>query len=164
MEYYDQEYLKLFKQVRETEPQMVETKDYTFEQLRCNANDYSGAQMLRETPNYSNYNNINNFNQNVNEVQRQNYSQDYNLNEFNIEARINGQNINEVRRQEKEDKLNEVMQKLREERLAAMKKEEETSNINEKINFKDVECVTLEMFNKARYSSMMQVAHRILPK
>ena len=158
MEYYDQDYLNLFKTVRETETQIVETKNYTFEQLRGNVNDYSGAQMLRETPNYSN------FNQNINEVQRQNYSQDYNLNEFNIETRINGQNINEVHKQEKEDRLNEVMQKLREERLAAMKKEEETFNINETVNFKDVDYVTLEMFNKARYSSMMQVAHRMIPK
>ena len=54
MEYYDQEYLKLFKQVKEQ--QTVEKKDYTFEQLRGNANSFNG-QMLKETPDYSNYNN-----------------------------------------------------------------------------------------------------------
>lgn len=161
MEYYDQEYLNLFKQVKNEDTQNIETRNYTFEQLRGNDNSYNSYNMIKETPDYSNYSSFRE--QNVNEVQRQNYSQDYNLNEFNIETRINGQNINEVRRQEKEDKLNEVMQKLREERLSAMKKEE-TSNINETVNFKDTDYVTLEMFNKARYSSMMQVAHRILPK
>ena len=162
MEYYDQEYLNLFKQVKE---QSIEQKDYTFEQLRGNANQFNG-QMLNETPNYSNYNNFNSY-QSINEVQRNNYSQEYNINEFNIETRVNGenlQNLNEVKRQSKEDKLNEVMEHLRQERLNAMKKEDENRSLNENINFKDVSVVTLEMFEKARYSSMMQVASRILPK
>ena len=115
--------------------------------------------MLKETPSYSNYNQ-----QNINEVQLQNYNQSYNLNEFNIETRINGQNINEIRKQEKEDRLNEVMQKLREERLAEIKKEEESHLLNETVNFSNVDYVSLEMFDKARYNSMMQIAQKIKSK
>jgi hypothetical protein len=150
MEYYDQEYLNLFKQVRE---QKIETKDYSFVQLRGNATNLNNYQMLKETPNYTNYNNIN-------EVQRNPYSQEMNLNEFNIETRINGVNINEVKRQQKEDRLNEVMEHLRQERL----KTQENQNLNETINFKDADIITLEMFEKARFNSMMMVANRILPK
>lgn len=148
MEYNDQEYLNLFKKINET-----------------NNNSFTG-QMLKETADYTNYNeSYRNFNkQNINEIQRQNYTQDYNLNEFNIETRINGQNINEVRRQEKEDRLNEVMQQMRQERLNEIKKTQENQNLNETVNFKDVDYVSLEMFEKARYNSMMQVANRILPK
>ena len=160
MDYRDDEYLKLFKQIKEEEPVMVETRDYSFEQLRGNANSFNG-QMLKETPNYNN----NYFNQpNINEVQRNNYSQDFNLNEFNIETRINGQNINEVRREEKENKLFEVMQKLREDRLNEVKQTQERQSLNETVNFQNADVVTLEMFEKARYNSMMQVANRILPK
>jgi hypothetical protein len=36
--------------------------------------------------------------------------------------------------------------------------------LNETINFKDTEVVSLEMFEKARFNSMMVVAKRILPK
>ena len=143
MEYNDQEYLKLFEQInKQNRP------------IEQNRNNY---QMLKETPDYSNYTN-------VNEVRRNNYSQDYNINEFNIETRINGQNINEVKRQDKEDRLNEVMQKLREERLNEVKKNQEIEKLNETINFHDTDIVSVEMFNKARYNSMMQVANRILPK
>ena len=159
MEYYDQEYLKLFKQVKEN--QLLETKDYTFDQLKSNVNSINQP-MLKETPNYDSFKN---FKQNnINEVQRNNYSQDLNLNEFNIETKVNGQNINEVKREEKENKLNEVMEHLRQERLDAMKKEQEDKSLNESVNFKDVSVVTVEMFEKARYNSMMQVAKRILPK
>ena len=162
MEYNDQEYLNLFKQVRE---QKIETNDYSYEQLRGNSNSF-GVQMLKETPNYNNYNtNYSNYNQsNINEVQRQNYTQDYNLNEFNIETRVNGQNVNEVRRQEKEDRLNEVKANLRQQMLNEVKKTQDNQNINETVNFKDADYVSLEMFEKARYSSMMQVANRILNK
>lgn len=167
MEYYDQDYLNLFKQIKQQDPQLIEQKDYTFNQLRNNVNNFNG-QSLNEMPNYSNYNqNFNGYNQNINEVQRNNYSQEYNLNEFNIETRINGQNIqnlNEVKRQSKEDKLNEVMEHLRQERLNAMKKEEESRNLNENVNFKDASVVTLEMFDKARYNSMMNIAKRMNPK
>jgi nitrous oxide reductase len=83
-----------------------------------------------------------------------------NLNEFNIETRINGQNINEVRRHDKEERLNEVMKNMRQE----IQNKKETQNLNETVNFKDVDYVTLEMFEKARFNSMMQVANRILPK
>ena len=159
MDYRDDEYLKLFKQIKEDQPMMVETKDYSFEQLRGNVNTFNG-QMLKETPNYNNY-----FNQpNINEVQRNNYSQDLNLNEFNIETRVNGQNINEVRREEKENKLFEVMQKLREDRLNEVKKTQEKQSLNETVNFQNADVVTLEMFERARYNSMMQVANRILPR
>lgn len=160
MEYNDEEYLKLFKQIKE---QNIESKDYSFDQLRGNVNSVNSYQMLNETPSYANYETVTSYSQynNINEVQRQNYSQDYNLNEFNIETRYNGQNINEVKRQQKEERLNEVMQQMRQARLNEVK---QTENINENVNFKDASVVTLEMFEKARYNSMMQVAHRILPK
>lgn len=151
MEYYDQEYLNLFKQIRQ---EKQETKDFTFEQLKNNTANVNNYQMLKETPNYDNYTNIN-------EVQRQPYSfQDMNLNEFNIETRINGQNVNEFRREEKQNRLNEVMQNLRQDRIKAM----EVQSINEKVSFENADVVTLEMFEKARYNSMMTIANRILPK
>jgi hypothetical protein len=161
MEYNDQEYLNLFKQVKEQSTQTIETRDYSYEQLRGNANSFN-TQMLKETPDYSNYTNYDNFKQqNINEVQRSNYTQDYNLNEFIIETRINGENINEVKKQGREDRLNEVMEKFREERLNAMKKEDESRNLNETINFKDADYISLEMFEKARYNSMIQVYNRL---
>ena len=154
MDYYDQEYLNLFKQVREQNISYPLT----------DTNSFSG-QMIKETPNYANYETFRNLNQpNINEVQRNNYSQEYNLNEFNIETRINGENINEVKRQSKEDRLNEVMQQMRQERLNEVKKTTDSQNLNEKVNFGDVDYVTLEMFEKARFNSMMQVANIILPK
>jgi len=157
MEYNDQDYLKLFKQINETAP--TENRD----QLRSNSNSY--GQMIKETPDYTNYNqNYNQSYKNVNEVQKQAYSQDFNINEFVIETRVNGQSINEVRRQEKEDRLNEVMQQMRQERLNEVKKNEEVKSLNETVNFKDADYVSLEMFEKARYNSMMQVATRILPR
>ena len=150
MEYNDQDYLKLFKQINETAP--TENRD----QLRSNSNSY--GQMIKETPDYTNYNqNYNQSYKNVNEVQKQAYSQDFNINEFVIETRVNGQSINEVRRQEKEDRLNEVMQQMREK----MQEEKELKNINETVKFNDVDYVTLEMFEKARYNSMMKVAKTI---
>lgn len=164
MDYRDDEYLNLFKQVQGQ--RIVET-DYSFEQLRGNANNFNRSnEMLKETPNYTNYNeNFRNFSQqNVNEVQRNNYSQDLNINEFVIETRINGENINEVRRQSKEDRLNEVMRQMRQDRLNEVQKTQEVSNLNETVNFKDVDYVSVEMFEKARYNSMMQVATRILPR
>lgn len=153
MDYRDEEYLNLFKQVREQNISYPLTE----------TNSFSG-QMLKETPNYSNYESFRNFDQpSINEVQRNNYSQDFNLNEFNIETRINGESINEVKRQGREDRLNEVMQNLRQERLNEIKKTTDNQNINETVNFGNVDYVTLEMFEKARFNSMMQVA-RILPK
>lgn len=154
MDYRDEEYLNLFKQVREQNISYPLTE----------TNSFSG-QMIKETPNYSNYETFRNFEQpNINEVQRNNYSQDFNLNEFNIETRINGESINEVKRQSKEDRLNEVMKNIRQERLNEVKKTTDNQNINETVNFVSVDYVTLEMFEKARFSSMMQVANRILPK
>ena len=153
MEYNNDEYLKLFKQIKQ-QYQNIETKDYTFEQLRGNENPFAGQMMIKETPDYMGFMNE----PNINEVCRYNYSQDINLNEFNIETRINGQNINEVRRHDKEERLNEVMEHLRQERLKA----QETQKLNEVVNW-DADVITLEMFNKARFNSMMQVA-KILPK
>jgi hypothetical protein len=160
MDYRDEEYLNLFKQVKEQ--RIVET-DYSFEQLRGNATNFNRSnEMLKETPNYADYSKFRGYNEpNINEVQRNNYSQDFNVNEFIIETRVNGENINEVRRQGKEDRLNEVMEHLRQERLNEVKKTQETKNLNETVNFNDVDYVTLEMFDKARYNSMMKVA-RIL--
>jgi len=154
MEYLDEEYLKLFKQIKNENQPTVETKDYSFGQLRSNVNQVN-YQMINETPTYANYDNFRN--QNINEVQKQNYSQEFNLNEFNIETRINGENINEVRRHDKEDRLNEVMKKLREDRLNEVKQTQENQNLNEVVNFKDAQIVTLDMFEKARYNSMMNV-------
>ena len=75
----------------------------------------------------------------MNEVQRNNYSQDLNINEFVIETRINGENINEVKRQSKEDRLNEVMQQMRQARLDEVKQTQNTQNLNEVVNFNDVD-------------------------
>lgn len=141
MELNELEYLNLFKQVKDKD---IKTVNQNFE-----------YQMLKETPDYSNFNQ-------QNEVYRHNYSQDLNLNEFNIETRINGQNVNEIKRQEKENKLNEIMELRRQERLNEIKKIQEEQSLNEKVNWNS-DVVTLEMFNKARYNSMMQVA-KILPK
>ena len=152
MECNDSEYLNLFKQINErpniTNKLMKETPDYS---------NYYSSPMLKETPDYSNC-------PNINEVRINNYSQEMNLNDFNIETRINGQNMNEVRREDKENRLNEVMQQMRQERLNEIKKTQELQNLNETVNFKDVDYVSLEMFEKARFNSMMQVANIILPK
>ena len=62
MEYYDQSYLDLFKQVN---TQNIETTNYTYEQLRGNDNSFNG-QMLKETPDYTNYNtNYSNYSQSM---------------------------------------------------------------------------------------------------
>jgi len=162
MEYYDQSYLDLFKQVN---TQKSESTNYAYEQLRGNDNSYN-TQMLKETTDYTNYNdNYSNFKtQNINEVRRQEYSQDFNINEFNIEKRVNGQIINEVKQEERENKLNEVMQKLRDERLNEIKQTQERQRLNENIDFSNSDYISLEMFEKARYNSMMQVANRINPR
>jgi hypothetical protein len=122
--------------------------------------------MLKETPNYTaDYGRFRDYNEpNINEVQRNNYSQDMNINEFNIETRINGQNINEVKRQEKENKLNEVMEHIRQERLNEVMKTQQQENLNETVDFSDADVVSVEMFEKARYNSMMTIAKRILPR
>jgi len=166
MDYNSEEYLALFKKIKK-EPEQQN-------------------QMLRETPNYDQL-------ENLNEVQRQpQQPQNFNMNEFNIETKVNGQrlneanpnglnqfmdnNLNEVRRHEKQEKLNEVMRIREQERLNAVKqqehlnelkrqeKEKEMQKLNETVNFKDAEFVTLEMFNKANYNSMMQVANKVIPK
>lgn len=161
MDYNSEEYLNLFKQVKkDSEPQ--------------------NSQMLKETPNYDQY-------QNLNEVQRP-QPQNFNFENFEIETRINGQqygnvnevnnqqftqqdNINEIRRQEKQERLNEVYRIKEQERLNAIKeeqrlneikKQEEENKLNEVVDFKDVEYVTVEMFNKARYNSMMKIAEKTI--
>lgn len=166
MNYTDHEYLKLFKQIEDETSQKIEVKDYSFEQIRGNSIDSNSyqrinekpdwnTQLLNETPVYANYDTF----KNLNEVQRSNYSNDFNINEISINTVINGENINEIRQirqEEKQNRLNEVMQQMREARLNEIKENKE--NINEKIKFHEVEYVTLEMFEKARYNSMMQVA------
>jgi hypothetical protein len=153
MEYYDKEYLDLFKKIKEQSIQeQITTKDYSFDQLRSNSTDFNNYK-LNETPQYANYEAF----ENLNEVQRSNYSQDYNINEFNIETRVNGQNLqnlNEVKRQQKEDRLNEVMEHIRQQRLDEVK---QTEKLNEVVNFKDAQVVTVEMFNKALYNSMLNI-------
>lgn len=165
MDYNSEEYLALFKKI----------KGKSVEQTQEN-------QMLRETPNYEQY-------ENLNEVQRQpQQPQNFNLNEFNIETRINDQklnetipnhqfqqqNLNEVRRHEKQERLNEVMKITEQERIIKQQQhlenlkrqqaEKEEQKLNEKVNFKDADVVTLEMFNRANYNSMMQVAKIVIPK
>jgi len=168
MDYNSEEYLALFKKIKNTESPQPHNE------------------MLREVPNYDKL-------ENLNEVRRQpQQPQNFNLNEFNIETRVNGQrineanpnglnqfmdnNLNEIRRQEKQEKLNEVMRIREQERLNAVKqeqhlnelkrqeKEREMQKLNEKVNFKDVDVVTLDMFNRANYNSMMQVANKVIPK
>jgi hypothetical protein len=166
MDYNSEEYLALFNKIKK-EPEQQN-------------------QMLRETPNYDRL-------ENLNEVQRQpQQPQNFNMNEFKVETRMNGQrineanpngldqfmddNLNEIRRHSKQDRLNEVMRLKEQERLNAVKQQEhlnelkkqeeakEREKLNETVNFNDADYVTLEMFNRARYSSMMQVAQRTIPR
>ena len=172
MDYNSEEYLALFKKIKGKGVDQPEENQL----------------LIRETPNYEQY-------ENLNEVQRQpQQPQNFNMNEFNIETKVNGQqineanpnglnqfmdnNLNEVRRHEKQERLNEVMQTNEQDRLFAQKQhlenlkrlesekrqQEEAQTLNEVVNFKDVDVVTLEMFNKANYSSMMQVANKVIPK
>lgn len=169
MEYYDQNYLNLFKQINQ-EPQNIEQPNYSYEKMRDNSYDeYS----LLKGNNVSSYTQVNEkpaYNEqwgNLNEVQRPLYTQDYNINEFNVETRINGQSINEVRQQQKEDKLNEVMAHIRQERLneiMRVEKEKELHNLNEKISFEDANIITLEMFEKARVNSMLMLNNKMKQK
>jgi len=168
MDYRDDEYLKLFQKIKEDGKPKVEEDQLLTSKF--------GGQMLNETPNYDNYNNIN-------EVRNQNYNtQEFNLNEFNIETRVNGQNVNDSRREEKEQRLNEVMQnrRLEEERLFEVlqqqkaeqekmdmikkQQQEERQRLNETVDFKDADYISVEIFEKARYNAMMGIATRILPK
>jgi hypothetical protein len=179
MDHRSEEYLKLFKQVRQQT--QVEEKEHSYDQLM---NGFNG-QMINETPNYGqrlnetpNYN----YNNNLNEVRNFN---DYNINDFNIETRVNGQSINEVKTHEEkqrrlneimqhkldeekrireQEKLNEILQKQKDEadRLEAEKMERQ--KLNESVNFSEQEVISLEIFEKARYNSMMNIANRILPK
>lgn len=168
MEYNDPDYLNLFKQVQS---QRTEIKNYTYEQLRGNANAFNNNEMVKEVPSYTqDYGRFRDYKEpNINEVQRSNYSQDFNLNEFNIETRINGQNINEVSRsrEQREDRLNEVMENLRQERLNEVmrtQQAQEMETLNEKVNFENADTVSVEMFERANYNVMMTIAKRILPK
>lgn len=178
MDYNNEEYLNLFKQVKNSESQN--------NQMLRETPNYQNTQMLKETPNYENC-------QNLNEVRRQ--PQNLNYDDFQIETRINGrqygnvnevnqqqfsqqENLNEIRRQEKQERLNEVYRIREQERLKAIKEEErikeeeklneikkqqeEQNSLNEVVEFKDVEYVTLEMFNKARYNSMMMIAKKTI--
>ena len=56
------------------------------------------------------------------------------------------------------------MENLRQERLNEIRKVQENQSLNENINFKDANVVSLDMFEKARYNSMMQLAKIIIPK
>ena len=163
----DEEYLKLFQKIKEQEKQ-------------------ESGQMLKETPNYDQL-------QNLNEVYRQPQPQNFNINEFNIETRIDGQKVkkineadpnglnqflkeerlNEIKRIQQQEKLNEVLRIKEQERLNAIKeqqrleeqkrqeeerkRQEELERLNENINFQDADVVTLDMFNRASYNSMMKV-------
>lgn len=166
----DEDYLNLFKQVRDTN---VTVKNYDYEQIRNNdTQSFSKNEMIRETPDYGKISNFNNPNRNLNEVSRPQYSQNDNLNEFIIEKRFNDEpfeNVNEVRRQQKEDKLNEIMMHRQQEQMNEVMRNEAAKktledNLNEVVNFNDVSVVTVEMFEKARFNSMMYVANKILPK
>jgi len=171
----DEDYLKLFKQVQESSNQTVTVKNYDFEQLRSNdTQSISKNEMLKETPDYGNFTNFNkpNLNQNLNEVNRSRYvPQNDNLNEFIIEKRFNDEpfeNMNEVRRIEKEKKLNEILQHRQQEKINEVikerEKEKENDTLNEKIDFENVDVVTVAMFERARFNSMMVIANRVIPK
>jgi hypothetical protein len=170
MEYYDQNYLDLFKQINQEPTQHIEKNDYSYEQLRDNSYDAFSLLKGNNTSAYTQVNQKPAYNEqwgNLNEVQRNTYSQDYNVNEFNIETRINGQSINEVRQQQKEDKLNEVMEHLRQERLnevMRVEKERELQNLNEKVLFDEANIITLEMFEKARVNSMLMLNNKMKEK
>lgn len=191
MDYNSEEYLALFKKIKgggeqpqENNNQMLkDTPNY--EQYENLNKVQPKTQMLRETPNYDQY-------ENLNEVQRQpQQPQNFNINEFKIETRVNGQkineanpnglnqfmdnNLNEVRRYEKQERMNEVMQienknslavkqQQHLENLRRQQSEREAEKLNETINFKDADVVTLEMFNRANYNSMMKVAKIVIPK
>ena len=168
MDYNSEEYLALFNKIKNTDKPQQQNE------------------MLKEVPNYDQY-------QNLNEIQRQPQPQNFNMNEFNIETKVNGQrvneanpnglnqfleteNLNEIKRHEKQENLNEVMVIREQERLLAVKQQEhlnelkrqekqrELEKLNETVNFRDADVVTLDMFNKANYNSMMQVADRVIPK
>jgi hypothetical protein len=67
-------------------------------------------------------------------------------------------------RLKEQERLNAVKQQ---EHLNEVKRQEEAKErekLNESVNFNDTDYVTLEMFNRARYNSMMQVAQRTIPR
>lgn len=166
----NEEYLKLFEKIKKENKHQPSQPE----------------KMMRETPDYSQL-------QNLNEVKRQPQKpQDFNMNEFNIETRVNGQsvnnlneanpnglnhligdeNLNEIKRHKPQHNVNEVMQitekqRLQKQHLENLKKkekEQQQEKLNEVVNFKDVDIVTLDMFNKANYNSMMQVAQIVCTK
>lgn len=190
MDYNSEEYLELFKKIKGGGEQLQQNNQMlkdtpNYEQYENLNKVQSKSQMLRETPSYDKY-------ENLNEVQRQTQQpQNFNINEFKIETRVNGQkineanpnglnqfmdnNLNEVRRYEKRERMNEVMQienknslafkqQQHLENLKRQQAERESEKLNETINFKDADVITLEMFNRANYNSMMKVAKIIIPK
>ena len=81
---------------------------------------------------------------------------------FNEILRIKEQErLNAVK---EEQRLNELKRQEEQKRLDELKKQEESQKLNENVNFKDIDVVTLDMFNKARYNSMMQIANKTIPK
>jgi membrane protein involved in colicin uptake len=90
------------------------------------------------------------------------------------------ENLNEVKRLEKQERLDEILrireqerineikrheelERLRKQEEERIKAEEEKRKLNETVNFHDVDCVTVEMFNRARFNSMMLVANKMIP-
>ena len=154
----DNEYLNLFKQVQEEDKSKIEVKNYDFEFLKQNATNLNEtSQLIREVPNYNNFQNFRQPNQNINEINRSNEME--NLNEFFTQTTFNGQNMNEIRRIEKEERLNEILQqKMELQRLNEIKQHNETlSAVNEVVDFKNADVVSVEMFNKALFNSMITV-------
>lgn len=169
MNYNDEEYLALFRKIRNDENQDAPMLRETYQ-----------TPMLKETSQIQGY-------QNLNEVKRNSQPQNFNMNEFNIETRVNGQvmnrfqpneNLNEVKRFQKQERLDEILrikeqekineikrheeaEKLRKAEEERRKAEEERNKLNESVNFSNAECVTLEMFNRARFNSMMLVSNSI---
>lgn len=162
----DEEYLSLFKKIKEDD------------------NKKDDDPMLKETPDYSQYKNINEINKQYNQ------SQNLNVNEFNIETKINGQgvnrineadpnglnhligneNLNEVKIYNNKKNVNEVVsnRKLQQqkhlEKLKRKEKEEQEAKLNEVVNFKDSDIITVDMFNKANFNCFMVVANKINPQ
>lgn len=157
--YLDEDYLKLFKQVQEEDKTKVEVKNYDFEFLKQNATNLNEtSQLIREVPNYNNFQNYNQPpKQNLNEVNRSNEMG--NLNEFVTQTTFNGQNLNEIRRIEKQEKLNEILQQRETQRLNEIKQHSESigGSVNEVVDFKNADVVSVAMFNKALFNSMITV-------
>ena len=163
MEYFDQSYINLFKQVQDEPLQNIEQKNYSYEQIKDNSYDSYSMLKGNQTQNYTSLNESPKYNQsyqNLNEYHDNSQYQNFNLNEFKVNNTYNDNfeayNANEVFKQQKQERLNEVMKRIQQERLNEVMKTESEQNINEKVNFNN-DIITIEMFEKARVNSMLSL-------